>query len=47
MKKALFTLISVLAVTFSAQAQFGFGAKGGLSLTNLIGGGAPHDVMFN
>ena len=47
MKKALFALISVLAVTFSAQAQFGFGAKGGLSLTNLIGGGAPHDVMFN
>ncbi|MGN0229302.1 MAG: porin family protein [Muribaculaceae bacterium] len=45
MKKVLFALISVLAVTFTAQAQLGFGAKGGLNLTNFIGESAPHDLL--
>lgn len=47
MKKLLLAIVSVVAVTFSAQAQLGFGAKAGLSLTNFIGEGAAHDVRAN
>ena len=37
MKKLLLTIVSVVAVTLSAQAQLSFGGKGRLSLTNVIG----------
>ncbi len=47
MRKYLITLIGVLVLSLSAQAELKFGAKAGLNLTNLIGSGAPHGVQFN